>query len=94
MSPFYILDDVATVKGVMRYTGTSSVSRSQDGQEPPSPTWQCPLQERTGPWSWTFRPKGHKQLLTHGQNHPHSTMKARGREVPFYPVSGERAGAT
>ena len=65
-------------------------------EEPPSPTWQCPLQEEgQGPGAGRSVQKGHKQLLTHGQNQPHSTMKAPGgREVPFYPVSGERAGNT
>ena len=63
---------------------------------PPSPTWQCPLQEEgQGSGAEPSTQKGHKQLLTHGQNQPHSPLKAPGgREVPFYPVSGERAGNT
>ena len=62
-------------------------------EEPPSTTWQCPLWEDgqgSGGSCSGAEPsaqKGQKQLLTHGQNQPHSPVKApRGREVPFYPV--------
>ena len=59
MSPFYILDDLATVKGLCGIPGTSSVSRSQDDRGATiTNVAMPPARGRTGPWSWTFRPKG------------------------------------
>ena len=64
MSTFYILDDVATVKGLCGVPGTSSVSRSQDDWGATiNNVAMSPVRGRTGlwrvlQWSWTFCPEG------------------------------------